>query len=333
MANSKAAAQTYVDSRVWRNVEDVESVFEFVDELGTGSMAQVFSAIDRKSRAPVALKVVPRSALEDAEVLDSLSVEVELLRALRHPGIVTLQEPPVVCDAQSVAVVLERLEGGDVQTLLQHSGALPEKRARAIFSDVMQALAYLHEQGIVHRDVKGENVVLSQQVARGRAKLVDFGTARRLEAGATLSGLCGSPEYVAPEVAGERPYGRECDLWSAGVLAFAMLTRSYPFGMGDAAIARSAAFTAGAVELNEHAKWAGVSEMAQDLVRRLLVADPSRRLSAADALRHPWLAPLQEAKPPAPPVAARRQWHCDIGVANAIAELRIALNSRFSVGC
>ena len=147
----------------------------------------------------------------------------------------------------------------------------------------MQALAYLHEQGIVHRDVKGENVVLSQQVARGRAKLVDFGTARRLEPGATLSGLCGSPEYVAPEVAGARPYGRECDLWSAGVLAFAMLTRSYPFGMGDAAIARSAAFTAGAVELNEHAKWAGVSEMAQDLVRRLLVADPARRLGGRGA--------------------------------------------------
>ena len=150
----------FVDSRAWRTVDDVESVFEFVDELGTGSMAQVFSAVDRKSRAPVALKVVPRSALEDAEVLDSLSVEVELLRALYHPGIVALQEPPVVCDAQSVAVVLERLDGGDVQSLLAHSGALPEKRARAIFSDVMQALAYLHEQGIVHRDVKGENVVL-----------------------------------------------------------------------------------------------------------------------------------------------------------------------------
>ena len=231
--------------------------------------------------------------------------------------IVAIQEPPVVCDAQSVAVVLERLDGGDVQTLL-NTAARCRRRARAIFSDVMQALAYLHEQGIVHRDVKGENVVLSQQVARGRAKLVDFGTARRLEPGATLHGLCGSPEYVAPEVAGARPYGRECDLWSAGVLAFAMLTRSYPFGMGDAAIARSAAFTAGAVELNEHAKWAGVSEMAQDLVRRLLVADPARRrLSAADALRHPWLAPLQEAKPP-----ARRLQRAGNGIATSASPTR-----------
>ena len=108
----------FVDSRVWHAVDDVESVFEFVDELGTGSMAQVFSAVDRKSRAPVALKVVPRSALEDAEVLDSLSVEVELLRALRHPGIVAIQEPPVVCDAQSVQDFFSQVESESLLSCL-----------------------------------------------------------------------------------------------------------------------------------------------------------------------------------------------------------------------
>ena len=275
----------FVDSRAWRTVVDVESVFEFVDELGTGSMAQVFSAVDRKSRASVALKVVPRSALEDAEVLDSLSVEVELLRTLHHPGIVALQEPPVVCDAQSVAVVLERLDGGDVQTLLQHSGALPEARARAIFSDVMQALAYLHEQGIVHRDVKAANLLLTGD---GVVKLADFGVAVRLSG--TLerrSTAIGTPHWMAPEVIQEGEYCWMADVWSLGITAIE-LAEMYPplWHVKPTVRALFRIPTDPPPSLSHPAEW---SEEFVSFVGGCLRKDAAERLPCAALAGHPFL--------------------------------------------
>ena len=157
-----------------------------------------------------------------------------------------------------------------------------------MIAPIFDALIYCHKMGIVHRDIKPENLLFnSKDYSKAQIKISDFGLARFLQEEKLATTTCGTPGYVAPEILSEKPYGSACDIWSVGVVMFILLSGEPPFYHEDN------------FELFELIKkceydlskqvWQGVSKEAKDLIKRILVADPAKRISATEIQSHPWI--------------------------------------------
>jgi len=194
--------------------------------------------------------------------------------------------------------VLELLRGPELKTVVKERGSLAEDDARSLIRRLLEAVRYLHNNGVVHRDLKFENIVLAEDCDVSTATITDFGLACRVDAKdqrPRLLQCCGSPGFVAPEVINaNRPdcadvefYSSECDLWSLGVVLFVVLS-GYPPFEGDNIREILKRVGTGAFTFFDPA-WELVSSEAKDLVQGLMKSDPSARLTVDDALTHPWL--------------------------------------------
>ncbi|KAG0489421.1 hypothetical protein HPP92_008232 [Vanilla planifolia] len=162
-------------------------------------------------------------------------------------------------------------------------GRFSEQRAANLLRDLVLVIKYCHDMGVVHRDIKPENILLT---VTGKLKLADFGLAVRVASGQKLSGVAGSPAYVAPEVL-LGYYSEKVDIWAAGVLLHAMLVGSLPF-QGNTREDVFDSIKTG--ELNFHdGIWGSVSFLARDLIGRMLTRDFSSRMAADEVLGHPWI--------------------------------------------
>ncbi|KAK6938103.1 Protein kinase domain [Dillenia turbinata] len=198
-----------------------------------------------------------------------------------HSGVVTLRA--VYEDLECFYLVMELCSGGRLIDQMGKERRLSEQRAANVFKELMLVIKYCHEMGVVHRDVKPENVLL---MASGKIKLADFGLAKRVANGQMLAGLAGSPAYFAPEVLLGN-YSEKIDIWSAGVLLHALLVGSLPF-QGDSLEAVFEAIKT--VKFDFHTgMWESISKPARDLLERLLTRDVSSRIMADEVLRHPWI--------------------------------------------
>ena len=201
------------------------------------------------------------------------------------------------CDSQSttaVYMVSELMKGGDLQSALQERGSYAEDDARAVMKQLLRSLVFLHDDaaGITHRDIKLENILLQSELDPTKIKLTDFGlSAAGTSASPSMTQCCGTPAYVAPEVLERTPdrlYSNKVDLWSSGVVLF-MLLSGYPPFLGTKMSELLRSILEARPNFNDPV-WELVSEEAKDLVQKLLTKDPSERLSAREALLHPWLA-------------------------------------------
>jgi len=186
-----------------------------------------------------------------------------------------------------VYLVLEYAEGGELFHKIRNGVSEPE--ARTLFTQLLKAVNYLHNQSIAHRDLKPENILLDSQ---GNIKISDFGLAR-FDAN-HMQSLCGTPHYVAPEVirlglgnSTVTGYGKEVDMWSLGVSLYHMLTGHLPFTESER-MALFAKIEKGEYEFPQQL-WGSISEDSRDLVKKLLDIHPKTRLTAKQALRHPWI--------------------------------------------
>ncbi|CAL1395358.1 unnamed protein product [Linum trigynum] len=198
-----------------------------------------------------------------------------------HPGVVTLHA--VYEESECFHLLMEFCSGGRLIDQMVKEGQYSEQRAANIFKDVMLVIKYCHEMGVVHRDIKPENILLATS---GKIKLADFGLAMRVSNGQTLSGLAGSPAYVAPEVL-QGNYSEKVDIWSAGVLLHALLAGALPF-QGDSLDSVFEAIKTAKLDF-QSGIWDSVSKPARDLLARMLTRDVSTRITADEALRHPWI--------------------------------------------
>ncbi|KAL6633341.1 hypothetical protein ACP70R_026012 [Stipagrostis hirtigluma subsp. patula] len=258
------------------------------DEIGRGRFGTVRRCYAAATGAAFAVKSTAKAPLREADPLDLALAEqepkVHLLvsapPASRH--VVALHA--AFEDADAVHLVLDLCAGGDLFSLLSARGPLPEPEAADLMAQLADALAGCHRRGVAHRDVKPDNVFFD---GSGVLKLGDFGSAEWFGDGRLMTGLVGTPYYVAPEVVAGREYGEKVDVWSAGVVLYMMLSGTVPFH-GATAGEIFEAVLRGNLRFPPRA-FATVSPEAKDLMRRMLCKDVSRRFSAEQVLRHPWI--------------------------------------------
>jgi serine/threonine protein kinase/uncharacterized protein YecT (DUF1311 family) len=207
----------------------LEENYELIRELGQSGMAAVYLARRRDTGKLVAVKAVRARYLDDAEALQRFAREARTVAGLSHPNIVATEAIEEMGD-RAVAIIREYIGGGTVRDRLREYGAFAAEDAERVLRDVASALAYAHKRGIVHRDVKPENVFLDKQ--GGRALLADFGIARRIEGDVNITmhgASLGTPQYMSPEQIDGRAIDGRSDIYSLGVLGWELLTGRRPW--------------------------------------------------------------------------------------------------------
>jgi len=215
-----------LDERV---VAAVGDHYELREEIGRGGMSVVYGAIDRRLERPVAIKVLPPELAYDPAVRTRFTREAQTSAQLSHAHIIPIYD---VGEREGLAFfVMALVTGGNLASLLAHMPRPPIDEVRRLLREICEALAYAHQRGVVHRDIKPDNILIDAE--SGRAVVTDFGIARAMEAGGrlTATGIAvGTPAYMSPEQAvGEREVDGRSDIYSLGVLGYQMLVGRTPF--------------------------------------------------------------------------------------------------------
>ena len=285
------------------------------EQLGRGAFAVVLSAERLSDGRRFAVKMVRKSRLKRWD-LRGLRLEIAVLKEVEHENVVRLYD--VFESKQRIGIVLERLDGGELLDVVIAKGSFSESEAAQCFAQMLSALQYVHALGIVHRDVKPENLLFGDSVPtdsrwgslqKDSVKLADFGLAEHCAATSGLREHCGTPIYTAPEVFGGREYGFAVDLWAAGCVLFALLSGTVPFDFGPEHDLKQLGHRVMTQPVEfEDAHWTQISDPAKDLILKLLGTlslcgrhaqrsltemhserDPSKRMTASDALKHRWM--------------------------------------------
>jgi len=258
--------------------------------LGTGNFATVRLAINKKTSEKFAIKIIDKKKFQlsvASKRQNALMDEVKILSCLKHPGIVSIEE---AFETQTkLYIVLELVTGGELFDLVVEAGQFPEPQAKDLFKQMLDATQYLHDQEIAHRDLKLENILIKEK-GSNIVKITDFGMSRVVCSKSFMKTMCGTPQYVAPEIltsAKTKGYGKACDLWSLGVILYVMLVGYPPFNETKKTPIFQQIKSADYDFPDEW--WSEISEEAKQLIRELLVVDPSKRLTVEEALESEWL--------------------------------------------
>lgn len=271
--------------RFTSGASNIDEVYHFKEVLGTGAFSQVRVAEKHKGEKGMlyAIKIIDKKALKGKE--ESLENEITVLRRLRHPNIVNLLE--TYEDSSKVYLVMELVTGGELFDRIVEKGSYTEKDASKLIRQVLEAVDFMHTQGVVHRDLKPENLLYYSQEEDSKIMISDFGLSKMEDSG-IMATACGTPGYVAPEVLAQKPYGKAVDVWSIGVISYILLCGYPPFyDENDANL--FAQILKGDFEFDSP-YWDDISESAKDFIRMLMCVDVQKRFTCKEALCHPWIS-------------------------------------------
>ncbi|KAL7631844.1 UNVERIFIED_CONTAM: hypothetical protein RMT77_017854 [Armadillidium vulgare] len=279
-STKRASKKEKEDSKM----SSIEEKYVLKDLLGTGAFSQVRLAEYREEPSKMcAIKIIDKKALKGKE--DSLENEIIVLRRLKHPNIVQLMD--TYEDREHVYLVIELVTGGELFDRIVEKGSYTEKDAADLIRQVLEAVDYMHDQGVVHRDLKPENLLYYSQDEDSKIMISDFGLSKMEDSG-IMATACGTPGYVAPEVLAQRPYGKAVDVWSIGVIAYILLCGYPPFyDENDANL--FAQILKGEFEFDSP-YWDEISDSAKDFIRQLMCVDVEKRYTCKQALAHPWIS-------------------------------------------
>ncbi|KAL1824484.1 hypothetical protein ACET3Z_011262 [Daucus carota] len=246
--------------------------------LGIGSFGKVKIAEHALTGHKVAIKILNRRKIKNMEMEEKVRREIKILRLFMHPHIIRLYE--VIETPTDIFVVMEYVKSGELFDYIVEKGRLQEDEARKFFQQIISGVEYCHRNMVVHRDLKPENLLLD---SRCNVKIADFGLSNIMRDGHFLKTSCGSPNYAAPEVISGKLYaGPEVDVWSCGVILYALLCGTLPFD--DENIPNLFKKIKGGIyTLPSH-----LSPGARDLIPRLLVVEPMKRMAIPEIRTHPW---------------------------------------------
>lgn len=260
--------------------------------LGIGAFGKVKLAHHVITGQKVAVKILNRGKIKHMEMAEKVRREINILKMCTHPHIIRLYE--VIDTPSDIFVIMEFVSGGELFDYIVSRGRLPPDEARHFFHQIISGIEYCHYHRIVHRDLKPENLLLDGD---NNIKLADFGLSNVAHDGDFLRTSCGSPNYAAPEVISGNLYaGAEVDVWSCGVILYALLCGTLPFD--DESIPNLfKKIKSGMYSLPSH-----LSQSSRDLILRMLVVDPLKRITIAEVRQHPWFLhklPVYLSLPPA----------------------------------
>ncbi|KAJ6172419.1 Serine/threonine-protein kinase ark1 [Penicillium chermesinum] len=256
-------------------------MFEIGKPLGKGKFGRVYLAKERSSGFVCALKVLHKSELQQGGVQKQVRREIEIQSNLRHPNVLRLYGH--FHDSKRIFLILEFAGRGELYKHLRKEHRCPEWKAAQYIAQMAAALKYLHKKHVMHRDIKPENILVG---IHGEIKISDFGWSvhapnnRRQTMCGTLDYL--PPEMVAPRAGSENYYTEKVDLWSLGVL-------TYEFLVGEAPFEDTPIMTQRRIGRADMSVPSFVSPEAKDLIKRLLVLDPEKRIPLDEIQRHPWI--------------------------------------------
>ncbi|KAH9651760.1 calcium-dependent protein kinase 33 [Citrus sinensis] len=294
-ANPAAAPQQQPpkldDAILGKPYEDVKLHYTIGKELGSGSSAIIYLCTENSTGLQFACKSISKKKIIAAHERDDVRREVEIMRHLSgQPNIV--QFKAAYEDDQCVHIVMEYCAGGELFDRIIARGHFSERDAASVFRVIMNVANVCHSKGVMHRDLKPENFLLTSKDENAVLKAIDFGLSVFIEEGKEFRDVCGSAFYVAPEVL-RRRYGKEADIWSAGVILYILLCGVPPF-WADTDEGIFEEIRKGEIDFQID-PWPVISSSAKELVRRMLTQDPKKRVTAAQVLEHPWLKESGEA--------------------------------------
>uniref|UniRef100_A0A673W5Z2 Calcium/calmodulin-dependent protein kinase IV n=1 Tax=Salmo trutta TaxID=8032 RepID=A0A673W5Z2_SALTR len=261
MLSSRAGATPAPDYWIDGSKKEIlADYYELESELGRGATSVVCRCRQKGTQKPFAVKTLKKT--------------IKLKEIFETPS--------------EISLVLELVTGGELFDRVVEKGFYTERDAADAVKQVLEAVAYLHENGVVHRDLKPENLLYATSAPDAPLKIADFGLSKIIDDQVTMKTVCGTPGYCAPEILRGCAYGPEVDMWSVGVITYILLCGFEPFfdDRGDQYMFKRI--------LNCEYEfvspwWDNVSLNAKDLVRKLIVQDPKKRLTTLQALQHPWV--------------------------------------------
>ncbi|GAY68613.1 hypothetical protein CUMW_265480 [Citrus unshiu] len=279
------------DAILGKPYEDVKLHYTIGKELGSGSSATIYLCTENSTGLQFACKSISKKKIIAAHERDDVRREVEIMRHLSgQPNIV--QFKAAYEDDKCVHIVMEYCAGGELFDRIIARGHYSERDAASVFRVIMTVANVCHSKGVMHRDLKPENFLFTSKDENAVLKAIDFGLSVFIEEGKEFRDVCGSAFYVAPEVL-RRRYGKEADIWSAGVILYILLCGVPPF-WADTDEGIFEEIRKGEIDFQID-PWPVISSSAKELVRRMLTQDPKKRITAAQVLEHPWLKESGEA--------------------------------------
>lgn len=256
-------------------------------ELGRGKFAVVKKCMEKSTGKQYAAKFLRKRRKGEDCRMDILNEIAVLESAKANPYVVALHE--VYETNSEIILVLECAAGGEIfdQCVADNDEAFTEKDVIRLARQILDGVAFLHRNNVVHLDLKPQNILLTSSRPLGDIRIVDFGLSRRMDSISEVREILGTPEYVAPEILNYEPISTATDMWSIGVLIYVMLTGESPF-QGDDKQETFLNISRVSVEYSEDT-FEGISSLAVDFIKSLLLKNPRERATAEECLSHPWL--------------------------------------------
>ncbi|KAM9340574.1 death-associated protein kinase 2 [Symphorus nematophorus] len=270
--------------------ENVADFYEIGEVLGSGHFGQVRQVCERSTGtfwAAKFLKIRKGACSRLGLERSSVEQEVEILQAVQHPNIVALKD--VFESRAEVVLILELVSGGELFDFIAEKDILLESEAIEFMKQILEGLGFMHSKNIAHFDLKPENIMLSDKVSPN-VKLIDFGLAHHFHQGEEYRSTSGTPQYIAPEVINNEPLSTAADMWSIGVITYILLSGMSPF-QGDTNEDTLRNIIAMKYEFDDR-YFSTTSSMAKDFIEKLLVKNPSDRMTPEECLLHPWIKPI-----------------------------------------
>ncbi|XP_073006152.1 calcium-dependent protein kinase 10-like isoform X2 [Typha latifolia] len=268
-----------------RKTENLKDIYSLGRKLGQGQFGTTYLCVEKATGKEYACKSILKRKLATEEDVEDVRREIQIMHHLAgHPNVISIKG--AYEDAVAVHLVMDLCAGGELFDRIVQKGHYTERKAAELGRVIAGVVEACHSLGVMHRDLKPENFLFVNQTEEASLKTIDFGLSIFFRPGDTFTDVVGSPYYVAPEVL-KKKYGPEADIWSAGVIIYILLCGVPPFwaeseqGIFEEVLHGNLDF--------QSEPWPSISESAKDLLRKMLVRDPKKRLTAHEVLCHPWV--------------------------------------------
>ena len=261
--------------------------YEIVENIGEGKFGIVKLCKNKTTGMKVAVKILTRSKIGEVDI-ELVYSELEIMKLVRHPNIVSLVD--LFENSENIFIVMDYYKGGDLSEYLKkHNYSLAEHQLAKLIKQIANGIKYLHEYGIVHRDLKPDNIMLSDMSDEPKVKIMDFGLSKIMGVNETTDDGYGTLSFVAPEVLLRKPYNREIDIWSIGVIIYYSLTGILPFDDEEDDEEKIAKQTVYQEVCFPSKYWRNRSPEVIDLIKKCIIKEPERRIHIDDLINHKWL--------------------------------------------